>query len=278
MAPTAGKVTRSTADHDRDDRKPKLFASVCAAEGGGKTRFGLTFPDPIEVFYNDPNTVEVVDIVQAERDAAGLDPLDVTLHEIKIPGPVFGGMGDIEKAAQKEWDRFMDLLYDRLIEPRNPPASAVFDTMTKFNLLHTFSRAGRAEKIAPRDRGNINNEFVAFLGNLKQAGCHMALLHRLKAVYGDDDKPIKGEYQRDGNSKTGFEVNLEVHLFHDPDYEMHDEGDDSDLVNEYGMRIVRCTARPALIGKEKWGVNPKTGESRVTFQQLARLVYPQQEW
>ena len=141
-------------------------------------------------------------------------------------------------------------------------------TMTKANVL-TMARA------------KTNHRFLGFLHNLKQSGCHVALLHRLKDVYeertvrtrqGKTTERVKvdGVYERDGNSKTDFACNTEVFLFHDPEK--------SDVLEEqYGMRITRCTSRPSLIGKEKWGVKPN-GERRVSFRALAKLVFPQQEW
>lgn len=267
--------------------RPKLFASICGGPGSGKTAFALTFPDRTDdgegilVFSVDPNTDASVHITNQERRAAGLPALDVEVRQYILPGITFGGRGSIQDKADEVWSAFLDDVYEMVLKAKHKPASVILDTATQFSHLHLYAEHGKLDEIPQFERGKTNHRFLSFLHTLKQSGCHVGLLHRLRPVYADMEVRSKqgmkkvsertGEMEREGNSKTDYACDVEVFLYHDET--RHDDQDE-----QFGMRITRSTYRPLLKGKEYWGTNPKTGVRRVSFDRLARLIHPDVEW
>ncbi len=255
--------TRDPETSDPIDFTPTLLASICGLEGAGKTDMALTFPQPIEVFSCDPNTPELVH--RQQKDGA-----DIVLHEYALPGVVFNSRTDVQDQAYEVWNDFLDDLGPIVTgKAKHKPSSIVLDTATIFYWLQLLSDHGKLKEIPQFSRAKSNSDWMAFLRALKGSGCHVALCHRLRNKYENNEK-VEGEYEREGCSKTGFEVNVEVHLTHDPKR-------GGELEDQFGMTIVRCTPRPAYIGKQKWGLK-RSGDRWASFAGLAGLVYPDQEW
>jgi hypothetical protein len=264
------------------------MASVCAPSGEGKTHFALTFPDRtstgegIKGFSLDPNTDDCVDVFREEEKQFGDTPKMIEIKYYNMPGISWGGTKDIQDMAGPEWDRFLDDVYNEVLAAKYPPASIFLDTATQFSHMHLYAEHGKMEEVPMFERGKTNGRFLSFLQNLKQSGCHVALLHRMKPKYEErmvrskkgktlQRERIEGAFEREGNSKTDYAVNVEVFLSHDV------ERDPDDLQGQFGMTIAKSTSRPALVGAEIEG-KYKSGRSKVTFRTLARLQYPNVEW
>ena len=261
---------------DRIDYTPTLVASICAQEGGGKTDFAAHCPGPIEYFNVDVNTREVLEkLQQTEPDLS-----KIRFHDYDVPSVAFGEKAEIQQEAESIFTSIMDDLRPIIRrEQRKMPKTVVLDTSTEMFELALMADHGKAVQILPEMRTKTNYKWKSVINGLKRSGCNVILLHRLRDKYesrivrtkdGPREERVKveGEYERDGFSKTGFLVNVEVFLFHDPE---RDKGE------QYGIKIVRCTQRPLLIDKEYWGTVEVEGEEirAASFEFLATKVYRQ---
>lgn len=253
----------------------RLMASVCGLGGAGKTTFGCEMPGKVVYIATDPNSAEIVSRYQAENPDKEID-----YHQFDLPGIAFGGRDEVQDDATKVWDEFIGVVKPLVKREVDMPDSIVLDTATEFWTLLLLADHGKSTQILPELRTKSNARWQSLLTGLKQTGCHVALLHRLGPKYEsrtvrtkqgptEERVQVPGEYERQGFSKTDFSVNVEVFLFFDNERE-------GELEDKYGMRIVRCTGRPALIGKEVWGTTAK-GERKVTPARLLRMVYPDAE-
>lgn len=277
---------------DRDERvvyTPRLFASVCAFEGGGKTEFACNPdygpPPPIEYISVDANTAEIVEKYQ--------DDIEIRLHQIALPPVGFGDPDERKDDIQKEATYAMDDIFDALRpvlrhELKRMPRTIVLDTGSQIWSTALMADHGKTVQILPELRTKTNFKFSNFLDALGRTGCNVLILHRLRDKYRDVDtsnvrgpgksrgggdrmaerEKVPGEYEREGFSKMGFHCNVEVQLFHDREREDKDD-------EPFGMRIVRCTRRPVLIGKEYWQPAEFDKEELrpASFIHLARRVY-----
>lgn len=255
---------------DRISYTPTLVASICAQEGGGKTEFGAGCPDPNSYHSVDPNTEEVLEKWQDQKK--------IFLTNYDLPSAAFGDKADIQADAEAVLTEFLDKLKPIIRkEARRMPKTVVIDTATEFFELALLADHGRAVQILPEMRTKTNYKWKSVINGLKRSGCNVILLHRLRDKYEnktirtrdgakEERVKIEGEYEREGFSKTGFLVNVEAFLFHDPTREKGEH---------YGIEIVRCTQRPVLIGKQYWGSVEVEGEEirAASFEFLATKVY-----
>lgn len=266
---------RSERSNNRVEFVPKLFASICGMGGWGKTTFACSAPGPIVYLATDPNSAEVV---SAEQEAQADKVIEY--HQFDLPGIAFGGREDVQDDAEKVWGAFVDVVRPIVKGEVEAPGTIVLDTATEFWELLLLADHGRTFQILPDLRTKTNARYKSLLAGLKQTGAHVLLLHRLGPKYEsrtvrtkngsvEERVQVPGEYERSGFSKTEFSINVEAYLL--CDRERSEELDD-----QYGMRVVRCTGRPSLIGKEVWGRTAK-GERKVTFDRLFRMVYPDAE-
>jgi hypothetical protein len=259
----------------RKPRGPRTTLSACAHEGGGKTTFSLTAPAPRAIFHIDPNTEEIL-----EKEGLTDDP-DTKIYPIRYPAVAFGDKDEIKDKAADIWqDDFIDPLVELLNNPGDL-RSLIIDTATDIRDLQLLKWFGKTAQIIKELYTGPNMEMKGLLGSFKHSHLNVILLHRLKDVYetrtvrtknGPEEKSekVEGQFQRDGFNKTGFYVNAEVFLFHDP--KRHEK-----LAAQFGMEITRCTARPALIGSSYWGREKQDDGTRIakaSFPFLMTQVYP----
>lgn len=254
---------------------PRAMFSICGLEGAGKTRFACSAPGPIEYLATDPNSAETV----SNEQKANPDK-EIRYHQFDLPGIAFGGRDDVQSDGESVWNQFIDVVKPIVKGEVEAPGTIVLDTATEFWTLLLLADHGKSTQILPELRTKSNARWQSLLTGLKQTGAHVVLLHRLGPRYesrtirtkngpSEERVLVPGEWDRQGFSKTGFSVNLEAFLFHQRER-------DEELANQYGMKIVRCTSRPSLIDKEVWGTTAK-GESKITFDRLFRMVYPDAE-
>lgn len=271
-------MARGDRERNRSGRvefTPTLMASICGMGGAGKTTFACSAPGPIEFIATDPNSAEVV-----SKEQAAQPDKEIRYHQFDLPGIAFGARDEVEREATEVWDSFVGVVKPIVKGQVEKPGTIVLDTATEFWQLLLLADHGKSVQILPELRTKSNARWQSLLTGLKQTGAHVLLLHRLGPKYetrtvrsskGSTEERVQvpGEYERQGFSKTEFAINAEVFLFQDPARE-------GELADRFGMRVVRCTGRPMLIGKEVWGTNSK-GESKVTFDRLFRMVYPDAE-
>lgn len=273
------------------ERPPRLVCSACAHEGGGKTTFSLTAPGPIDLFMIDPNTEEII-------EKEGLtDSRDLHIHPITFPAVAFGEKDEIKAEAEPIWQNEfitpMKELLHKIRRGTSPTKTIIIDTATELRDLQLLKWFGKTTQIIKELYTGPNMEFKGLLNSLGRSGVNVVLLHRLKDVYADKEvrkvtgrgrsevetvsEKVPGVYTRDGWNKTGFYVNAEVQLFHDPTRS-------EKTPSQFGMVVTRCTARPMLIGHEYWGREKHEDGERVrraSFPFLATQIYPKtslQDW
>lgn len=280
------RPTRSRDDRDRD---PGLVLSVCASEGGGKTRFATTLPKPIAYCSVDPNTVPVLESVFDVRHARDIASDILTLHALRMPTIAFSDQADVQSDAETKWEALVDVLRPIVNGEADPmPASVVFDTATELDRLNVLAEFGKTDQISPESRRNrmgpVNARWKGVIRSLQDAGCHVCLLHRLQPKWENVvERGSRGvqearrqmtgpwDFERMGHRETGFITSTEIFLKHDPEKS-------SKLVGQYGLRIERCTLRPALLHAEYWGRerDDRSGDRivRASFPYLMTQIYP----
>lgn len=256
-----------------------------APEGYGKTDMSLTGPMPMLDLTIDPNTEDVVQKVYG-KPSEDLDPDE--LRVVHIPMPLIGfeaNEDDIRNEALDSWEQLTkevsDVLHDRAtVRPR----TVILDTGTELSELNVLAEFGRTDKISPNMRrammGNVNNQFKGIFRALAKAGVHVVVTHRVREKWEtvqvrtkkgieEKDQRVPGEYLRVGFREMGNICNVEVLMLFDQDRE-------GKLSNKFGMRVLRSTIRPALIGQEFWGKVECQGQMvrAASIPYLGTLLYP----
>lgn len=260
---------------------PICIASICGLEGAGKTDFGATMPGPILYYSIDPNTEEVLEKYQDDKE--------IRLYKFTLPPPLLAYEGDgdqkklldeVKKAARAQERAFFQALGPVLRKeyPTRTKPSVVIDTGTEFFVNSLLADHGKASQIWPPEaRGVTNTRWKQLLRALKECGCNVVILHRLRDEYAnktvrklgggtEEVRERTGDYEREGFNQIGFYINVEAFVKFD---RTRDKGE------QYGLQIRRCTQRPFVIGKEYWGSVEVDGEDvrAASFPFLARMVY-----
>lgn len=255
--------------------------SICADEGHGKTTFALSARKPIHYVTIDVNTEEVI---RKEIQEDRLRKRDVTTHFIDMPTSLFGDPDEVKEKADDIWEhQFRPALEGILNDDVEPEAkgSVVLDTATELRDLQLLKFFGRTAQILPEMYTKPNMQWKALVNALKRSGYDVLLLHRLKDVYEtrtvrDRNGPkevrekVEGKREREGFNKTGFLVNAEAFL-------LFDRARHERIESCFGMRVMRSTQRPALIGEEWWGREKQEDGTRIrraSFPFLMAQLYP----
>lgn len=255
---------------------PRIVASVCGLEGTGKTEFGAGMPDAggIDYFSIDPNTAEVLEKHQ--------DRKRIRFHQFSLPPPAL--TYDEEPKDTKRFARSQETAFLKALSPilrreyRKAAPSLVIDTATEFFALSLLADHGKTTQIWPTEaRGVTNTRWKQLLRALKDCGCNVVLLSRLRDEYAnvtvrkaggkvEESREKTGDYEREGFNQMGFYINVEAHLLFDPK-EKRDQ--------RFGLKVRRCTQRPALIGLDWWGDQELEGDTvrSASFAFLARQVF-----
>lgn len=259
---------------------------MCALEGGGKTQFGTTATKPIDFISVDPNTRAVLEKIFKVDDISEIDPAILRYHPIRMPAIAFSDKDDVQTEAEAAWEAYIDLLRP-IVAGTSDVRSVVLDTATELDVLNVLAEFGKTDQISPEARRNrmgpVNRRWSGAIRAVSDAGVNVLLLHRLKRKWESKEQRGSGgtsevrsemtgpwDYDRIGHKETGFDNSVEVFLRHDPTRSTKVSG-------QYGLRIMRSTLRPALIGTELWGRERQEDGSRisrVTFPYLASQIYP----
>jgi len=251
----------------------RLVMSACGLEGAGKTDFSLTAPDPIYVFAIDPNLEE---IVKRYQDDKAIYP-----KVYRVPMISTREKDEIKDLARPVWEEFLDD-YQAVVEGRvDPPArTIVLDTASEFRQLQMLGAFGKAIQVPKELYTPINAVWRDLIAAAKQTSLNVIFLHRLGPKYArttvrvkgggteERSEKIEGEYERKGFSETGYLVQAEVFLWFDPARE-------GGLGEQFGLRVMRCTQRPTLIGEEWWGTLGRAKTRMASFGWLASQVFPE---
>lgn len=274
--------------HRSSSRVGQALAAT-AREGGGKTEFGLSMAKPVAFLSVDPNTKAIIEKAISE---GRVREEDVIQHYVRMPAVAFSDKDDVQGEASESWDEMIDLLRPYVKGDGDPqPASCVLDTATEIDTLNILAEFGKTDQISPEQRRNrmgpVNRRYKGIVEALMRAGVNVLLLHRAGDLYqtvnenvrvrGGGDVEAKREkvegiwaLERRGFKETGFITSTEIFL-------AHDETKSEKLAGQFGMKIVRCSLRPGLKGKEFWGRQKLDDGERIrraSFPFLMTQVYP----
>lgn len=265
-------------ERDRDAQDHPVL-SVIGPEGHGKTDFWTTASRPILCLNIDRNTSAVL------KKKGLLDDPDIEVVHIQYPLTGFDveedDREDIKNDALDSWDDLMRALKPVVYRKAKPmPRTVVIDTGTELNDLNILAGFGKTSKISPKERkyfmGEVNARFKGLFRGLDHAGVQVVVTHRCKEKWetqevrgqrGIEEKDVivPGEYERIGFKQMGNMCNLEVLVMFDPSRE-------GKLSDKFGIRVMRSTIRPGIIGKEWWG-KTEDGYRKASFPYLMTQVY-----
>lgn len=263
---------------------PTLVLSVVGPEGAGKTRFWTTARKPIDCLSTDTNTEHTV------RNILQLDEDDVRLHYVPLPSMVFDDRDDVQTEAEEKREAILDYLRPRLKNKADRPRTLVFDTADDVNDLLILGVFGKLDQIPPETRrnmmGKVNTQYKGIIGAFKDAKVDVILVHRAKEKWvdqvirttrGPEDQRTRltgpFDMERGGFKGTGFITNAEVFLAFDPNRPVKESvAEEAALAARYGMKIVRTTQRPIVIGKEYWGRQKLDDGSRIAKASIPFLM------
>lgn len=277
-------------NNDRDNgssnfNPQRLVIDAQAQDGHGKTNLWTTAQRPILALSIDPNTETVVKNTFGEA-SKHLDPEVLKLVHIPFPMVGFDDENAVANQATDSWNLLTDEITD-VIRGRCDvmPKVVALDTGTEIAELNILTKFGRTDKISPKMRqiymGDLNSRFKGLLRGLEHAGVHVIITHRVRERWEtvevrtkggteEKDQRVPGAFDRICAFKQmGNFVNTTVLMLFDPDR--------SDRLSErFGIKIIKSTIRPAVVGDEYWG-KEDVGEERVkcaSFPFIGTLLFP----
>lgn len=270
-------------------RLPNVVLSLVGFEGSGKTRFWTTAPKPAVALTSDINTESVV------RDVLKLSDDEVRLHNYQMPSLTFSDKADVEDEGGTTWEGIVDELRPMIADADERPKTLIGDTASDLFDLRVMSIFGKLDQIPPEMRRNMmgraNTSYKGIIQAFHKRGCHVILVHRAKEKWEDkEERTQRGietvrakcmgpfDMEREGFKGTGFLTSIEVHLAHDPNRKVKEGlSPSAEVAARFGMKIVRCTMRPGLIGREYWGREKLADGARIaraSFPYLMTQVFP----
>lgn len=268
--------------------RPKLptpVIGITGFEGSGKTRFAVSCAKPAIVISTDTNTETTI------RDILGLDDTDIVLHQTSMPALAFEDRDDVKEEGEAKWEEIRDFLAPYLkVDEDERPKALVLDTASDVFDIRVLGEFGKRDQIPPEVRRNLmgrcNTSYKGIVQAFKDRGIMVVLVHRAKEKWIDatqrtqrglEDirKKLEGPFdmEREGWKGTGFITSVEINLAFDP-LRAVKEGlsENATLAAKYGMRIVRCTNRPGLIGRDYWGRQKLDDGSRIARASIPFLL------
>jgi hypothetical protein len=252
-----------------------LAIALFGEQGSGKTRFGITMPDPIGVIALDRKTRKTVERIAKELDKTVVMPTEDFIRvakpmQLALLKPSCGA--NIESKLDDKTPKMCCAIHYyrwhvnriksaalKLYEHRDIK-SILMDTGTQLWEDILFAHFGRNERIMPRDRGPANQEMIDFLNCL--SGKHLTITHKAKQVWKNDKPTDKYEWQ--GFPHLGYHTNVIAELVCDDGKGMDDEG-------RFYMNVHMCQDNPDIQGP---GGKKILKDDSVNFPMLAYSVYP----
>lgn len=240
---------------DPADPKQRLIWSVFGETKTGKSSFALWGPGPVVVADLDKRLEYVVQgFIKGEITG---EPKVIKPMPLEIPDldPMSRKKDDAaEKAAKKEWEKFLKNYQDALESSLLPGGvrTIVIDTATELFDLRLAAEFGKLMGIIQRNRGGANADFTELIRRGEKYNANVIWLHHAKEEWKDrevinnnGEKEMKGfktgKWILDGYSKANSIVQVVAKTLYNDDAK--------DVRERFGVQIIRCGVNSALNGK-----------------------------
>jgi len=256
----------------------KLALGIFGEQGSGKTRFGITAPDPIGIIPLDRKSRATVKRISEELGKKVVMPVHDFVRtenpmKMAMLKPTCGQSVDIKltDAAPRyccaihyyRWhvNRIKSAAYTLYNNPGI--RSIMIDTGTQLWEDILFAHFGRSERVMPRDRGPANQEMIEFLNCL--SGKHLIITHKAREIW-RNDKPT-GRFDWAGFPHLGYHTNVIAEMVCD---ETKAEGTEG----RFYLNMHLCQDNPDIQGP---GGKKLLMDEQINFQTLAYSIYPDQD-
>jgi len=229
---------RATVEEDR-----ALVMRVCGHEKEGKTHFGLTAPDPINVHNIDHGLAGVVGKFVKEGKI-------INVAEYEMPDRI--GRPDKEVAVQagETWKQFQQDLYESIRDPK--VKSILLDKETEFWALLRVARFGKLEQVPPNLYVLVNAEYTEMTRRLKHCGKNVIYTQKLKKVYtryknakGQDVGEWNGQWEPAGFGDLGYDVQETL-----MSWKSVVPAENKPAIIKFGIKVLGSTHAPQLQGQD----------------------------
>lgn len=202
---------------------PRLAISLEALDKCGKSHWALmTAPDPIAIVVINDNTLVYGKAIRAGRKVHLLE------LQYQEPNPAVKAAVEVDKEQHKlwiqEWLKLKNSM--RAVIADKSIRTVIWDTATEVWHLAELAHFGKLRGNARIDiRTELNSDYSGVFWNLykQREDLNIILIHRAKKQYepitdvngkvmldknGDPKTEWNGKYERDGFSRTGFNVDI----------------------------------------------------------------------
>lgn len=232
-----------------------LAIAVHGLQGAGKSRFACTFPDPIGYIALDRKARRTVERVSKELGKTVVMPVE---DFVRVSNPIQLANMKLD-VAMAFYRNHVDTVKQAIYKMVPAVKSIVIDTGSQLFEDMMFAHYGRAQRIMPRDRGELNQEMIDLLNFLSVR--NLCIIHKSREIW-KNDKPT-GKFEIQGFRHIGYHVNVIAELACD---DKKEPGDD-----RFVMNVEMCQDNPDIQGP---GGKKLLTDDNINFQNLAMLIYP----
>ncbi len=233
------------------DEPRRLIVSVGGQPKSGKTHFSFTAPEPIFLFNIDIGTEGVLEKFQQSGK-------QIYTYDLRVP------KGLKQEIYKTMWDGMrerLEMVY------KVGKGSVVIDTTTEAYELCRLARLGKLTQVLPHNYTEVNNEWREVMRLAYDSQMSTVLIHKLKAVYINNQRT--SGYEVAGFGEIGYLVQVNVTAFRETN---------ADGGVLFGIQIDDSRKNPALCGTVLHGVIPASGselqvDPMVNFEFLLDMVY-----
>lgn len=244
----------------------KLVIATFGIHGAGKTRFGITAPDPIGVIPTNRKTRATAEEMQKELGKVVFMPeKDFIRHANPMEL-----MAMEDKAAKTYYAKHVDSVMRAAYTLAQHPdvQTIVIDDFSQLCEDVLFKHYGRTWRIMPRDRGPFNQDIIDLINAISSK--HVILPHKQSEIWtgGDEGKPT-GKFKAKGFGEIGYHCSVVVEMKKNPNWS--ENGNHSGPPWKWSMDIKDCQANPELEGPQGKDL---LQDDMINFTQLACAIYP----
>ncbi len=244
----------------------------------GKTRFGITLPDPIAFLPLEVKSYETLKKDSVELNKRIIKPKDP--YEL-IPGMrLLNAMKD-DSERQQYYINHVKLIetmtYKHLENPN--VRSVVIDKFTTYTQYKEYAVNGMVDKARPmtgggmfKPRGELRQQITDFIISLSQFGKPVVLLCAEKPDYDVTDsegKPIRRTWDCNAYPFLGSHCNITCQIESNEKWQLNSSQKDKKW--KYRLNVRRCQFNPSLEGPEG---NPLLEGDEISYPALMQAINP----
>lgn len=260
-------------------KRPGVMIQSQGQTDSGKSEFMFSMPGPAVCHAVDPHYDALADNPNPPPSRR-LD--EWFIKEYKAPTSAMQGINFLAT-----WQEYVDSFYKSLSNTDAMTVAVDGDAYT-WN-WQRMAFLGKLQGVMSLQYVEVNAARIALLTRAFQCGKHIIFTNTVTPEYVDEldamGKPVKDEKGRNKRVKSGefekqgfdggdylFDIRIQ-HMVKDA-REVEVKGRTVSLPREWGIKILKAKANPAMVGEELWG-------DLCNFESLMALLYPDvesQEW